>query len=109
MQKYFNSGIHQRKSCSKKLSKYFAAFDYKDKILIVLSATSGGISIIFFTTVIGAPAGIASASFTLVFSLTAGKNKKLLSVTKDKKEKHDKILMLANTNWIVLKLYYRKH
>ena len=28
---------------SKKLSKYIAAFDYVDKILIVLSATSGGV------------------------------------------------------------------
>ena len=35
------------------MSKY-SAFDYTDKILIVLSATSGGISTISFTTVIGA-------------------------------------------------------
>ena len=64
---YFNSEINQRKSCSKKLSKYVAAFDYIDKILIVLSATSGGVSIISFTSVAGAPVGIASTSFTLVF------------------------------------------
>ena len=31
---------------SEKLSKYIAAFDYTDKTLIVLSATSGGISIL---------------------------------------------------------------
>ena len=36
-----------------------------------MSAVSGGVSTICFTTVIGAPAGIASASFTLVFSLKA--------------------------------------
>ena len=42
-------------------------FDYIDKILIVLSATTEGISIISITSVIGAPAGIASASFTLIF------------------------------------------
>ena len=42
-------------------------FDDIDKILIVLSATSGEVSIISFSNVIGAPAGIASASFTLVF------------------------------------------
>ena len=52
---------------SKKLSKYIAAFDYIDKTLIVLSATSGGTSIISFTSVIGIPAGLASASFTLYF------------------------------------------
>ena len=55
---------------SKKLSKYIAAFDYINKTLIVLSATSGRISIISFTSVIRFPAGIASASFTLIFSLT---------------------------------------
>ena len=35
---------------SEKLSKYIAAFDYVDKTLIVLSATSGGISIIIVGT-----------------------------------------------------------
>ena len=50
---YFNSEINQRKSYNKKLSKYVAAFDYIDKILIVLSATSGGVSIISFTSVVG--------------------------------------------------------
>ena len=52
----------------KKLSKYIAAFEYFEKTLIVLSATSGGVSIISFTSIIGAPAGMASASFSLAFS-----------------------------------------
>ena len=64
---YFNSEIQERKTVSKKLSKYIAAFDYIDKTLIVLSATSGGISIISFTSVIGIPAGLASASLLLYF------------------------------------------
>ena len=63
----FHEKINQRKSCSKKWSKYVAAFDYMDKDLIVLSAKSGGVSIILFTSVAGAPVGIASASFTLFF------------------------------------------
>ena len=50
--------------------KYITTFDYKDKILVVLSATTGGTSIISFTSITGAPVGIASASFTLIFSLT---------------------------------------
>ena len=53
IENYFYQEINQRKSCSKKLSKYVAAFDYIDKILIVLSATSGGVSIISFTSVVG--------------------------------------------------------
>ena len=72
IQNYFIEEIKQRKSCNKKLSKYIAAFDYIDKILIVLSATTGGVSIILFTTVVGAPVGIASGSFTLIFSLSTG-------------------------------------
>ena len=53
----FNSEIQERKTMSKKLSKYIAAFDCIEKTLIVSSAKNGGISIISFT----------SASFTLIF------------------------------------------
>ena len=81
----FNFEIQERKTMSKKLNKYIAAFDYIGKALIVLSATSGGISIISFTSVTGSPARIASASFTLIFSLTTGIIKKI--VKSNKKEK----------------------
>ena len=64
------------KIISKKLSKYIAAFEYIDKTFIVLSAISGEVSIISFASVIGVPPGIASAGFTLVFSLTIGMIKK---------------------------------
>ena len=64
IENYFNSEINQRKSRIKKLSKSVTAFGYIDKVLIVLSATSGEVSIILFTSVIRAPVGIASASFT---------------------------------------------
>ena len=58
-------------------------------MLIVSSATTGGVSIISFTSVVEASVGIASASFTL----TIGIVKNLLSMTRNKKKKHDKILM----------------
>ena len=80
-----------------KPSKYVAAFDYIDKILIILSALTGGVSICLFTSIVRAPVGIASASFTLTFSLTTGIVKKLLSTTRNKKKKHDKIFMLAKS------------
>ena len=54
-------------------------------------------SIISFTCVVGAPVKIAGASFTLIFSLTTGIIKKLLSTTRSKKKKHDKILVLAKS------------
>ena len=97
IENYFIEEINQRKSCSQKLNKYITAFDYIDKILVVLSATSGGVSIISFSSVIGAPAGIASVSLTLIFSLTTGIVKKLLDITRKKRKKPDKILILAKS------------
>ena len=96
IENYFHPEINQRKVCSKKLSKHVAAFDYIDKVLIILVATSGGVSIISFSSVVGATIRIASANFTLFFSLTTGIIKKFLSITRNKK-KHDKILMLAKS------------
>ena len=83
---YFINEINEKKLYSKKLSKYVTIFDNMDKILIVLSATSNGVSIISFISIIGVPAGIASASFTLIFSITARIIKKLLSATIQKKK-----------------------
>ena len=65
IKKYFISEIKERELMSKRLSKCIASFDYFDKSLIVLSATSGRISIDSFATVIGIPTGIASASLSL--------------------------------------------
>ena len=81
---YFHREINQRKSYSKKFSKYITAFDYIDKILIVLSATTGGVSIISFTSFVGVSVGIASASFILIFSQTTGIVKELLNMTRKK-------------------------
>ena len=72
IENYFHQEINQRKLCSKKLSKYVTAFDYIDKILLVLSATSSGVCIILAASIVAAPVGIASASFTLIFSLKIG-------------------------------------
>ena len=82
---------------SKRLSKYIASFDYFDKSLIVLSVTTGSISIASFATVIGAPVGIVSASFSLISSIFTGIVKKLLKTTRNKKKKHHKIVMLARS------------
>ena len=95
IENYFYQEINQRKSCGKKLNKYVTVFDYIDKVLIVLSATTGGVSIISFTSVVGAPDGITSAIFALIFALTIGIIKKLLGTTRNKKRKHNKTFMLA--------------
>ena len=86
IENYFIEEINQRKSCSKKLSKYVAVFYYIDQTLLVLSATSGRVSIISFTSIVGAPVGIASASITLFFSLITGIVKKLLNIARKKRK-----------------------
>ena len=98
----FNSEIIQRKLCSKKLSEYVTAFDYIDKIFIVLNGTTGGICIIFYATVIGAPVGIVCAGFIIVFSLATGIIKQLLRKTKRKSM--TKFLCWLKVNLIALKL-----
>ena len=110
IENYFYQETNQRKSYCKKINKYviifmyylyylymLISFDYIDNILIVLSATNGGVLIISFTSIFGAPVGVVSATFTLIFSITTGIIKKLLSMTRNKMKKHDKILMLAKS------------
>ena len=94
---YFIAEIKERELMSKKRSKYISVFDYFDKSLIVLSVTSGSVSIASFALVIGAPIGITSASLSIAFSLCTGLVKKLLKATRNKKKKHNKIVMLARS------------
>ena len=42
----FINEINQQKLYSKKLNRYLTIFDYIDRVLIILSATTGGISIV---------------------------------------------------------------
>ena len=91
---------------SKRLSKYIASFDYFDKSLIILSATSGSISIPSFATVIRTPVGIASASLSLACSLSTGLVKKISKTTRSKKKKHNKIVILVRSK---VQKEYKKH
>ena len=91
---YFNAEIKERELMSKNLSKYIASFEYFDKSLIVLSVATGSISIASFATVIGAPVGTMCASCSLAFSTATGFVKRFLKTTRNKKKKHNKIVML---------------
>ena len=94
---YFLAEIRERELISKNISKYIASLDYFDKSLNVLSILSGSISIASFATVIGAPAGIIGASCGFTFSITSGFVKKFLKTIRNKKKKHNKIIMLARS------------
>ena len=72
---YFNNEIKERKDLIKKLNKYLVSFDYLDKIFIALSASFGTLGIASYASIVGTPA--------------------LLTVTKKRKKKHNKIIALA--------------
>ena len=85
IENYFIEEINQRKSCSKKLSKYVAAFDYIDKILIVLSATSGGVCI--FCEYCWSTTSNSRSKFYFNFFCNHRNNKKTAKHNKKQKEK----------------------
>ena len=89
---YFIAEIRERELMSKNFSKYIASFEYLDKSLVTDS-----ISIASFATAIGAPVGIMSASCSLAFSITTGFVKKFLKTIRNKKKKHNKIVILARS------------
>ena len=70
-------------------------FDYADKLFITLSASSGTLTIASYATVVGIPVGIAGAS--LIFPVTTGVVKTLLNITRKKKKKHNKTIVLARS------------
>ena len=74
---YFNNEIKERKDIIKKLNKF------------------GTLSIASYASVVGTPAGIAGSSLTLIFTIGTGISKSLLKVTKKRKKKHNKIIVLA--------------
>ena len=92
---YFNNEIKEGKDIIKKLNKYLVSFDYLDKIFIALSASFGTLSIASYTSVVGTPEGIAGSSLTLIFTIGTGISKSLLKLTKKRKKKHNKIVLLA--------------
>ena len=94
---HFIAEIKERELVNKGLSKYIASFDYFDKSLIDLSPATGSISIASFATVIVAPAGMMSASFSLAFSITTGFVKRFLKTTSNKNKKHYKIVKIARS------------
>ena len=94
---YFVAEIKERKLMSKRLSKYISSFNYFDKLFIVLSVTTGTISITSFAVVVGVLLGMMSASCSLAFSSTTGIVKNLLKTARNKKKKRNKIFMLARS------------
>ena len=94
IKKYFIAEIKERELMSKRLSKYISSFNYFDKLLIVLSATSGSISIESFATVIGTP--VAIASFMLARSKLNSIESKMTEALMNNKISHEDFMTIIN-------------
>ena len=94
---YFIAEIKERELIRKNLSNYIASLEYFDKSSVILSLATGSISIASSATVIGACVGMVSTSCSLACSITTGFVKKFLQTTRNKKEKHNKTVMLARS------------
>ena len=94
---YFLAEIRERELFSKNLSKYIASLGYFDKLVNVLSILSGSFSIASFATIVGVPAGIIGTSCSFTFLITLGFVKRFLETIRNKKKKHNKIVMLARS------------
>ena len=97
---YFLAEIRERGLISKIISKYIVSLDHFDKSLNVLSILSGIISIGSFATVIGTTAELIRASCSFTFSITSGFVKRFLQIIRNKKKKHNNIVMLARSKLI---------
>ena len=94
---YFLAEIRERELFSKNLSKYIASLGYFDKSVNVLSILSGSFSTASFATIVGVPAGIIGTSCSFTFLITLGFVKSFLEKIRNKKKKHNKIVMLARS------------
>ena len=94
---YFLAEIKEWELIRKNISKYIASLDYSDKTLNALSILSGSISIESFAIVIGAPTRIIGASCGFTLSVTSGFVKNFLKTIRNKKKKHNEIVMLARS------------
>ena len=82
---------------SKKHKKVSGVLNYIDYLLIVISTSTGCVSIPAFASLVGIPIGITSSAIGLkICAITAG-IKKYKSIIKKKKKKHDKIVLLAKS------------
>ena len=82
---------------SKKHKKVCRVLKYIDHLLIAISTITGCVSISTFTSVIGIPVGITISAIGLKICVITAGIKKYKSIIKKKKNKHDKIVLLAKS------------
>ena len=92
---YFNQEIQYQQFLTNKLSKYLTAFDYTDKILIVVLTVFSGNNIFAHFKTNKELLGLITSAFSLISALTSKIIKNFFQETKLRKKKHNRLLYLA--------------
>ena len=88
---YLIEEMNKNESISKKHKKVCRVLNCIDHLLIAIPTITGRVSISDFASLVAIPKGIASSAIGL-------KIKKYKSIIKEKKKRHDKIVLLAKFN-----------
>ena len=84
---------------SKKHKKVYRVLNYIEPLLILISTVTGCVCISSFASLVGMPIGITSSALRLkVCVITVGMKKYKPKIEK-KKEKHNKMLLLAKSKF----------
>ena len=94
---YFLEEIEQNELMSKMHKTFCTTIDYIEHFLVLASTITGCISISAFTSLLGTPTGITSSAIGLTICAIAARIKKYKSIFKEKKKKHDKVVLLAKS------------
>ena len=94
---YLIEEINRNELMSKKHKKICRVINYIDHSLIVISTTTGCISISAFASLVGIPIEITSSAIELKICVITAGIKKYKSINKKDKRKHDKIRSLAKS------------
>ena len=94
---YFHEGIEQNELMSRKQKKVYATLNYFEHFLILASTVTGCVSISAFASFFSIHIGITSSAIGLKICAISAVIERYKSVTKKKKKKHDKIVLLAKS------------
>ena len=94
---YFLKEIERNELMSKKHKKVSTTLNYIEHLLVLVSTITGCISISAHASLLGIPIGITSSAIGLKICAIATGIKKYKSTIKKKKNKHDKIVLLAKS------------
>ena len=94
---YLIEEINQNKLMSKKHKNVCRVLNYIGRFVILISTTTGCVSISVFASLVGIPIGITSSANGLKICAITSSIKKYKSIIKKKKKKHDKIVLLGKS------------